>query len=235
MDTDEVSTKMEQIATNARNMPQVRFTSLAYHIDKRWLYEAYKATRKSGATGVDEQTAEEYARNLGENLSLALEQLKSGRYKAPPVKRVYIPKEDGGKRPIGITTFGDKEMQRALYWVMNPVYEQDFYGCSYGFRVNRSQHDAIKALWRGLMQMKGAWIIDLDIKKFYDTIEWKYLREILKLRVRDGVLVRMIGKWMNAGIMKEGKGIAYPEEGIQQGGVISPLLSNIFLHEVLDK
>lgn len=236
MNTEEnVSTRMEQIAVNAKRLPEVSFTSLAHHIDLRWLYKAYTETRKDGALGVDGQSAEEYAEHLKENLRGLEDRFKSGRYKAPPVKRVYIPK-DGKKelRPLGIPTYEDKILQRAVKWVMEPIYEQDFYECSYGFRPNRSAHDALRALWKGLMNMGGGWVIDLDIRKYFDTIRWDKLREVLKLRVSDGVLIRTIGKWMNAGIMEEGA-VHYPEAGTPQGGVISPLLSNIFLHYVLDK
>jgi RNA-directed DNA polymerase len=236
MNTEEnVSTKMEQIAVNAKRLPEVSFTSLAHHVDLRWLYEAYKETRKDGALGVDGQSAEEYAGHLKENLEGLEDRFKSGRYKAPPVKRVYIPK-DGKKelRPLGIPTYEDKILQRAVKWVMEPIYEQDFYECSYGFRPNRSAHDALRALWKGLMNMDGGWVIDLDIRKYFDTIRWDKLREVLKQRVSDGVLIRAIGKWMNAGIMEEGA-LHYPEAGTPQGGVISPLLSNIFLHYVLDE
>lgn len=236
MSTEEyVSTKMGQIALNAKRLPEVSFTALAHHVDPRWLYEAYKNTRKDGALGVDEQSADEYAEHLKENLERLEDGFKSGRYKAPPVKRVYIPK-DGKKelRPLGIPTFEDKVLQRAVKWVMEPIYEQDFYDCSYGFRPNRSAHDALEALWKGLMNMDGGWVIDLDIRKYFDTIRWDKLNEVLKRRVSDGVLVRMIGKWMNAGIMEDGA-VRYPEEGTPQGGVISPLLSNIFLHYVLDE
>lgn len=236
MDTkDLVSTKMEQIATNARRLPDISFTSLAHHIDLKWLYEAYKSTDKNKAPGVDGVSAETYAENLKENLEQLLENFKSGKYKAPPVRRVLIPKDNGKKRPLGITTFEDKILQLANKRVLEPIYETDFYDCSYGFRPYRSQHKAIAAVWKGLMNMNGAWIIDLDIRQYFDSIKWKYLSDFLKLRVRDGVIIRTIGKWMNAGIMEEGKGIQYTKEGVQQGGVISPLLSNIFLHEVLDK
>jgi RNA-directed DNA polymerase len=236
MDTEEhVSTKMEQIAVNAKRLREVSFTSLAHHIDWQWLYEAYKNTRKDGALGVDEQSAEGYAENLKENLERLKEGFMSGRYKAPPVKRVYIPKEGKKElRPLGIPTFEDKVLQRAVKWVMEPIYEQDFYECSYGFRPKRSAHGALGALWKGLMNMDGGWVIDLDIRKYFDSIQWNKLREVLKRRVSDGVLVRMIGKWMNAGIMEDGA-VRYPEEGTPQGGVISPLLSNIFLHYVLDE
>mgnify|MGYP006292757263 CR=1 FL=1 len=237
MDTNEiVSTKMEQIALNAKRLPDVSFTSLSYHIDLRWLYEASKAIKRDVAAGVDNVTAEEYEENLKQNLKLLLERFKSGRYKAPPVKRVYIPKDAKGKelRPLGIPTYEDKVLQKAVAWTLEPIYEQDFYDCSYGFRPNRSCHDALKVIWNGLMKMGGGWIIDLDIRKFFDTIQWKQLQEVLKLRVRDGVLIRLIGKWMNAGIMEDGN-FSYPEAGTPQGGVISPLLANIFLHEVMDK
>jgi RNA-directed DNA polymerase len=236
MNTEEyVLTKMEQIALNAKRLKEVSFTSLAYHIDVKWLCEAYKETRKDGALGVDNQSAEGYASKLEENLLKLEGDFKSGRYKAPPVKRVYIPK-DGKKelRPLGIPTFEDKVLQRAVKWVMEPIYEQDFYDCSYGFRPDRSAHDAMQALWKGLMNMNGGWIIDLDIRKYFDTIKWNKLNEVLRRRVSDGVLIRVIGKWMNAGIMEDGA-VHYPEEGTPQGGVISPLLSNIFLHYVLDE
>jgi RNA-directed DNA polymerase len=226
MDTSEVvSTKMEQIALNAKRLPDVSFTSLSYHIDLMWLNESRKAVKADVATGVDKVTAAEYEEHLEQNLKTLMERFKSGRYKAPPVRRVYIPKDGKRKemRSLGIPTYEDKVLQKAVAWVMEPIYEQDFYDCSYGFRPNRSCHDALRAIWKGLMNMRGGWIIDLDIRKFFDTIQWKHLQEVIRLRVRDGVIIRTIGKWMNAGIMEEGK-ISKPEAGTPQGGVISPLL-----------
>jgi retron-type reverse transcriptase len=197
MDTrDPVSTKMGQIATNARNLPQVSFTSLAHHVDLEWLHEAYKSLDKNKAPGTDGQTAEDFATNLNGNLEQLLEDFKSGRYKAPPLRRVYIPKNKNEKRPIDMTTFTDKILQKAVTWILEPIYEVDFYDCSYGFRPYRSQHKAIKALWGQLMNMGGAWIIDLDIRKYFNSIKWEHLCEILKLRVRDGVIIRTIGKWI---------------------------------------
>lgn len=235
MESETVSTKQQRIAELARIHPEVSFTSLAYHIDLRWLYEAYQRTRKDGAVGVDEQTAEEYAKNLGNNLKLLLERAKSGRYVAPPVRRAYIPKDSTGKelRPIGIPTFEDKVLQRAVQMLLEPLYEQDFLNCSYGFRPGRSAHDALEALWKQLMDIGGGWVIDLDIRKFFDTMDHTHLRNILKRRVCDGVLIRLVGKWLNAGVMESGN-LSYPERGTPQGGVISPMLSNIYLHEVLD-
>jgi len=230
-----VSTKMEQIAINARRLPNVSFTSLSYHLKPSWLYDAYRTIRRDGATGVDGVTAEKFEENLQDNLKRLVDEAKSGRYRAPAVKRVYIDKINSTeKRPLGISTFADKVLQKAVKWILEPVYEADFYDCSYGFRPGRSQHQALHALWKGLMDMGGAWIIDLDIRKFFDTIKWPILSEVIKQRVCDGVIIRLIGKWMNAGIMEDGI-IHYPESGTQQGGVISPLLANIFLHEVLDK
>ena len=236
MDTREtVSTKMQQIALNAERMPQVSFTSLSYHMDLEWMYEAYKETRKDGAVGVDGQTAEEFQEDLKGNLESLLELAKSGKYKAPPVRRAYIEKPGSKEdRPLGIPTFGDKVLQKAVTWLIEPIYETEFYDCSYGFRPNRSQHQALQSLWKGLMDTNGGWIIDLDIRKYFDSIKWTYLCDILKLRVRDGVLIRLIGKWMNAGIMEDGE-LAFHDRGVPQGAVISPILSNIFLHEVMDK
>jgi group II intron reverse transcriptase/maturase len=235
MESADVSTKQRQIAELARIHPEVSFTSLAHHIDLRWLHEAFQRTRKDAAVGVDGQTAEEYAKELGGNLRGLLEKAKAGTYFAPPVRRVYIPKGTGSEtRPIGIPSFEDKVLQRAVQMILEPLYEQEFLNCSYGFRPERSAHDALQALWDGLMRMGGGWIIDLDIRKFFDTLDKNHLREILKRRVRDGVLLRLIGKWLNAGVLEGGE-VSYPERGTPQGGVISPLLSNIYLHEVLDR
>ena len=236
MESENVSTKQQRIAELARIHPDVSFTSLAYHIDLRWLHEAYLRTRKDGAVGIDEQTAADYQENLGPNLRSLLERAKSGNYRAPPVRRVYIPKGASGKetRPIGIPTFEDKVLQRAVSMVLEPLYEQEFLNCSYGFRPGRSAHDALQALWEQAMGIGGGWIIDLDIRKFFDTMDHAHIREILKRRVSDGVILRLIGKWLNAGVWEKGE-TSYPERGTPQGGVVSPLLSNIYLHEVLDK
>ncbi|MBN2547296.1 MAG: group II intron reverse transcriptase/maturase [Spirochaetes bacterium] len=231
---EKVSTKQKQIALNAKRLPDVSFTSIAYHMDLGWLYEAYRQTRKDGAVGVDGITAGEYEKNLKENLSNLLDRAKSGRYKASPVRRVYIPKGNGKElRPLGIPTFEDKILQRAVKMLIEPIYEQDFYNCSYGFRPNKSQHGALQKFWEEAMGTKG-WVIDLDMRKYFDSINHKKLMEILKQRVNDGVIIRLIGKWLNAGIMEE-KNLHYNETGTPQGGVISPLLSNIYLHEVMDK
>ena len=231
-----VSTKLERIAKRAKEMPGVAFTTLAHHIDIEWLLEAYRRTRKDGAVGVDGQTAAEYAANLEGNLRSLLDRAKAGDdYRAPPVRRVHIPKGDGSKtRPIGIPTFEDKVLQRAVAMVLEAVYEQDFYDCSYGFRPGRSAHAALRALREPLMEMNGGWVLEADIEKFFDSVDRIQLQEILRRRVRDGVLFRLIGKWLNAGVMEEGR-VYRPDAGTPQGGVISPLLANIYLHEVLDE
>lgn len=233
-DPDPISTKLQRIATLARQSPGMAFTSLAYHIDIEWLHEAHRRTRKDGAVGIDGQTAAAYAENLEGNLRGLLERAKSGLYRAPPVKRVYIPKGDGSQtRPIGIPTFEDKILQRAVAMVLEAVYEQDFLECSYGFRPGRSAHQALQSLWDQTMATGGGWIVEVDISDFFGTLDHGHLREILQQRVRDGVLLRLIGKWLNAGVLENGS-YTRSEAGSPQGGVISPALSNVYLHEVLD-
>ena len=236
MESGNVRTKQQRIAELAKQMPEAGFTSLAYYIDLEWMKEAYRRTRKDGAAGVDDVRAAQYEEDLDNNLLGLLERFKSGSYYAPPVKRVYIPKEVGGERvrPIGIPTLEDKVLQRAVVMLLTPIYEQDFLDCSYGFRPGRSAHQALERLWQEIMGMgSGCWVLEVDIKSYFDTVKWEHLRDFYKKRVRDGVVRRVLGKWLKAGVMENGA-IHYPEEGTPQGGVISPLLSNIYLHEVLD-
>jgi len=232
---DNVSTKQRRIAKLAKQSPQMSFTSLAYMMDVAWLREAYRRTRRDGAVGVDGVTAEEYGKHLDENLQSLLDRAKSGSYRAPPVRRVHIPKGSGNEtRPIGIPAFEDKVLQRAVVMLLEPIYEEDFHEGSYGFRQKRSAHQALEALWKCSMNVAGGWILEVDIRKFFDTIDHAHLRDFLRHRVRDGVLTRLIGKWLNAGVMEDGR-ITYPEEGSPQGGVVSPILANVFLHYVLDR
>jgi RNA-directed DNA polymerase len=230
-----VSTKQERLAALAKQAPQRAFTSLAHLMDIDWLKEAYQRTRKDGAVGVDGMTAEDYERDLEGNLQGLLNRVKSGCYHAPPVRRVHIPK--GGSttetRPIGIPTLEDKVLQRAVVMVLEPIYEQDFRDCSYGFRPRRSAHQALESFRDQLMDSRGGWVLEVDIRKFFDNLDHGHLRTFLQLRVRDGVLLRLIGKWLNAGVMENGC-VSYPDAGSPQGGVVSPLLSNVFLHYVLD-
>jgi RNA-directed DNA polymerase len=229
-----VSTKQQRIAVLAQQAKEMAFTSLAYHIDIEWLQEAYRRTRKDGASGVDGQTAEDYAANLEANLQSLLDRAKSGTYFAPPVRRVHIPKGTGTEtRPIGIPTFEDKVLQRAVVMVLESVYEQDFLPCSYGFRPGRSPHQALEAFRSQMMKMKGGWVVEVDIRKFFDTLDHRHLRNLLDRRIRDGVLRKLIDKWLKAGVMEAGE-LSYAASGSPQGGVISPMLSNIYLHYVLD-
>ncbi len=229
-----VSTKLQRIAELARKMPRMALCTLSHHIDIEFLREAYRRTRKDGATGVDEMTADEYGKRIDENLASLLERFKSGTYWAPPVRRVFIPKGDGTKtRPIGIPTFEDKVLQRAVTMVLEAVYEQDFRNCSWGFRPRRSAHHALRQIQRGLMEMGGGQVLEVDIKSFFDTLDHSHLRDFLDRRVRDGVLRRMIDKWLKAGVLEEGV-LTHHDDGTPQGGVISPLLANVYLHEVLD-
>lgn len=229
-----ISTRLRRIATMARENPERVFTSLSHYIDEYFLAEAFQRIRKNGAPGVDGQTASEYAENLMENLRSLLDRFKTGRYRAPPVRRVHIPKAPGKTRPIGIPTLEDKILQKAVTMVLEAIYEEDFQDCSYGFRPCRSAHHALKALRDQLMKMGGCCVYEVDIRSFFDDLVHPHLRSFLDLRVRDGVLRRAIDKWLNAGIFEEGK-ITHPVKGTPQGGVISPLLANVYLHEVLDK
>jgi len=197
--------------------------------------EAYRQTRKDGAAGIDGATAADYEVNLEANLLDLLERFKSGCYKAPPVRRVYIDKADGSQRPLGIPTFEDKVAQRAVKMLLEPIYEQDFLDCSYGFRPQRSAHQALHELRNALMKPQGLrWVIDVDIRKYYDTIDHGHLRSFLDSRVTDGVIRRMIDKWLSAGVLEAGQ-LQRSTVGTPQGGVVSPVLSNVYLHHVLDE
>jgi len=230
-----VSTKQQRIAVLAQRSPEFALFSLAHYIDLPWLEEAYRRTRKGGSAGIDDVTGKQYAENLHENLQNLLKRLKSGTYKAPPVKRKHIPKGTSGEtRPIGIPTFEDKIVQRAVVMLLEPIYEHDFYEGSYGFRPKRSAHQALAEVRKATMEVAGGWVLEVDIRKFFDTLDHKHLQEFVQRRVRDGVIRRLIGKWLNAGVM-EGDDLSFSETGSPQGGVISPLLANIYLHYVLDE
>jgi group II intron reverse transcriptase/maturase len=230
-----ISTKLERIAQLARDYRGKPLNPLAHFIDEEWLHEAHRRTRKDGGLGVDRQSASQYAEQLEENLRSLLGRAKSGTYRAPPVRRVHIPKGDGSQtRPIGIPTFEDKILQRAVAMVLEGVYEQEFHDFSYGFRPGRSALQALEVVQNVAVRMGGGWVLEVDIEKFFDTLDHGKLREILSQRVRDGVMLRLIGKWLKAGVMEGGQ-LSHPEAGTPQGGVISPLLANVYLHEVLDE
>jgi group II intron reverse transcriptase/maturase len=212
----------------------VALCSLYHVIDLDWMKEAYRLTRKDGAPGIDGVTAADYEVNLETRLLGLLERIKSGRYRAPPVRRTYIPKADGSQRMLGIPTFEDKVAQRVITMVLEAVYEEDFYPCSYGFRPGRSAHQALRNMQNVLWAKRLYWVIDLDIQKYFDSIPHSHLRAFLDQRVTDGVIRRMIDKWLNAGAVEDGL-LRRTTMGSPQGGVVSPCLSNIFLHHVLDE
>jgi group II intron reverse transcriptase/maturase len=212
----------------------VALSTLHHVIDLEWMKEAWRLTRKDGAPGIDGMTAVEYAKNLEANLLDLLGRIKSGRYQAPPVRRAYIPKADGSPRPLGLPTLEDKVAQRAIVMVLEAVYEQDFLSCSHGFRPGRSAHQALQDLRTGFMSHGLRWVLDIDIVKYFDSIPHSHLRAFLDRRVTDGVIRRMIDKWLKAGVLEDGL-LRHATEGSPQGGVISPILSNIFLHHVLDE
>jgi group II intron reverse transcriptase/maturase len=236
LNLEDVFTKQRRIALLAAESPQMAFTSLNHYLDIDWLREAFRRTRKDGAPGVDGQTWADYEANLERNLQLLVDRAKSGTYRAPPVRRVHIPK--GGStsetRPIGIPTIEDKVLQRAVAMILEAVYRWDFQNCSYGFRRGRSAHQALNDLWQQAMDFRIKWVLEVDIRKFFDTLDHRHLRELLQLRVRDGVILRLIGKWLHAGVLEEGV-LTHPDAGTPQGGVISPLLANVYLHYVLDQ
>jgi RNA-directed DNA polymerase len=229
-----VTTKLQRLAEQAKHDPDRVFTNLAHLIDEDFLREAYRRTRKSSAAGIDGVTAQQYAADLDENLRDLHDRLRHGRYQAAPVVRVWIEKEDGGKRPIGKPAFEDKIVQRAVAMLLEAIYEQDFADCSYGFRPGRSPHDALRDLRRRCLTEGASWIVDADVSGYFDRIDRTHLREVLRRRVNDGSIMRLIGKWLRAGVREEGV-IHHPETGVVQGGVISPVLANVLLHHVLDE
>jgi RNA-directed DNA polymerase len=233
---ESVSTKQERIAELARSNRQMAFTSLNGYLDIEWLRHAYEQTRKDGAVGVDGQTAQAYAVSLEANLANLLARLKSGRYRAPPVRRVYIPKAGSTteKRPLGIPAFEDKVAQRAIVMLLEAIYEQDFRSCSFGFRRGRSAHQALQHLRNRIMDGGGRWVLDVDLRRYFDSIDHGKLRELLANRVVDGVIRRLIDKWLKAGVLEDGQ-LHRSSTGTPQGGVISPLLANVYLHYVLDE
>lgn len=185
---DSVSTKQRRIAQRARQHPQRAFIALNHYLDDDWLYQAYRRTRKDGAPGIDGVTVTAYEEHLSENLQGLRERLQSGRYHAPAVRRVYIEKDNGTLRPLGIPTFEDKIAQRAIVMLLEPLYEQDFRDCSYGFRPGRSPHQALEALRSDIQRRNGRWILDLDISNYFGTIDHRQLRAALDQRVKDGLI-----------------------------------------------
>jgi RNA-directed DNA polymerase len=230
----EMLTVEMQIAERARKYPDEALTNLHEMIDVRLLEVCFASLNKKGASGIDGQTWKDYYEHRGEKIPLLLTAFKSGKYRAPYIRRVFIPKGDGKLRPLGLPTVEDKLLQTAVSKVLTPVYEQTFLPTSYGFRPGKSQHQALAELLKEINYKKKRYIIDADLQNYFGSIDHQCLREFLDRRIKDGVIRKMIDKWLKAGIMENGQ-VKYPEEGTPQGGTISPLISNIFLHYVLDE
>lgn len=232
--SDDLPSALERIRQAARRDKQLRFTSLLHHIDNPdMLREAYFSLKRDAAPGVDGETWRAYGEALGENLQDLSGRLKRGAYRAKPVRRVYIPKADGRQRPLGVPVLEDKLVQRATVEVLNAIYETDFLGFSYGFRPGRSQHNALDALYAGLLTRKVNWVLDADIRGFFDAIDHGWLVKFVEHRIADRRVVRLIQKWLNAGVLEDGARTR-SEEGTPQGGSASPLLANIYLHYAFD-
>jgi RNA-directed DNA polymerase len=229
-----VPSALERVRLAAARDRKMRFTALLHHVcDLSTLRTAYFSLKKEAAAGVDGETWRHYGERLEENLRDLAERVKRGAYRAKPVRRVYIPKPDGRQRPLGITALEDKLLQRATVEVLNAIYETDFLGISYGFRPGRSPHHALDALYTGLLTRKVNWVLDLDIRGFFDSIDHGWLVKFIEHRIADRRVARLIQKWLNAGVLEEGKRIPV-EEGTPQGGSASPLLANVYLHYVFD-
>jgi RNA-directed DNA polymerase len=229
-----VSTKLARIAEQSKRDATLVFTTLAHLMDEDFLTEAFHQLRKDAAAGIDEMTATEYKVNLGERITDLHRRLVAREYRAQPARRVWIPKGDGGQRPLAILVLEDKIVQRAVAMLLEAIYEPHFCEFSFGFRRQRSAHQALTYVRQQCLEHDINWIIDADIAKFFDTISWEELRAILQKRVNDGAILRLIGMWLHVGVV-EGDRITNQEVGTPQGAPISPILANIFLHTVLDE
>jgi len=231
---EDAPSALERIRQAARKDRKMRFTALLHHIyNLDTLREAYFSLKREAAPGVDGQTWRSYGETLEENLLDLSERLKRGAYRAKPARRVYIPKADGRQRPLGVPVLEDKLVQRATVEVLNTIYETDFLGFSYGFRPGRHQHKALDALYTGLLTRKVNWVLDADIRGFFDAIDHDWLVKFVEHRVADRRVVRLIEKWLSAGVLEDGTRTR-SEEGTPQGGSASPLLANIYLHYAFD-
>ena len=232
--SENVCTKQRRIAAIARQRPQERLSALNHYLDIEWLREAYDRVRRDSAPGVDGQTVGQYGQDLENNLRSLLHRAKGGTYIAPPVKRVHIPKDEWETRPIGMPTTEDKVLGRAVVMLLEPIYEEAFYDFSYGFRPGRSAHQALAAFWQQATGLGVRWVLEVDIRKYFDSVPRQRLLELVGTRIGDGVVLRLLSKWLHAGVMEAGQ-LHYDEAGTPQGSVLSPLLSNIYLHEVFDR
>jgi group II intron reverse transcriptase/maturase len=230
---ESVPSALERIRRIAKERKKERFTSLFHHISVDLLDEAFYQIKQNAAPGVDRLTWKEYETKLESNLGDLHARLHRGVYRALPSRRVYIPKPDGRQRPLAVAALEDKIVQRAALAVLNMIYEEDFLGFSYGFRPGRGTHDALDALIVGINSTKVNWIFDADIRSFFDTVSWDWLVRFLKHRIADSRMIRLIQKWLKAGVLEDGV-VTVGDKGTGQGSVISPLLANIYLHYTFD-
>ena len=224
---------LARVREAAKKDDKQKFTALLHHVSIDQLRESYHSLKKQAAPGVDGMTWEEYGQDLEERLADLHGRIHRGGYQAQPSRRVWIPKADGRQRPLGIAALEDKVVQHAVATVLNQIWEEDFLGFSYGFRPRRRQHDALDALWVGIVRKKVNWIVDLDIRSFFDKIQHEWLVKFVEHRIGDKRIVRLIQKWLKAGVMEQGQW-SETKEGSPQGAVISPVLANLYLHYVLD-
>ena len=225
---------LDRVRQAARRDREARLTTLWHHVyDIRRLRQAYLAIKKTAAAGIDGQTWQQYGKDLEQNLQDLSERLRRGAYRAKPVRRVHIPKADGRLRPLGIPTLEDKIVQRATAEVLHAVYETEFVGFSYGFRPGRSAHDALNALTVAISRKKVSWVLDADIRGFYDAVDHDWLIRFVEHRIADRRVVRHIKKWLNAGVMQDGV-CTVAQQGTPQGSSVSPVLANIYLHYAFD-
>ena len=227
------SSALGRVREAARRDAKQRFTNLLHHINVDLLRQAYGALKRHAAAGVDDVTWQEYGEGLEERLADLHDRIQGGRYRVRPSKRDWIPKPDGRQRPIGIAALEDKIVQKSLVWVLQQIYEEDFLGYSYGFRPGKSQHQALDALYVAITQRKVSWVLDADIRGFFDTLDHTWLMKFVEYRVADARVLRLIRKFLRAGVSEDGQW-SKTEVGTPQGAVVSPLLANIYLHYVLD-
>jgi len=228
-----VFTKLQRISELAKQDPTLQFTSLAHLLGIELLGEAYRRLRKDASPGVDGLTAQEYEQNLEGNLQELHRHLREGRYRAQPVRRVYI-EQEGKRRPLGIPALEDKIVQKAVALVLEAIYEEDFLPCSYGYRPGRGPQDALEAVFRAIVLGKVSYVLDVDIKGYFENVVHEHLMELIQRRIRDRSLLRLIGKWLHVGVLEEGR-LLPTTKGTPQGAVISPVLANVYLHYVLDE
>ena len=229
-----MSTQIDRISELAKEDAKRQFYSIGHMITPESLYAAFRGLRKKASAGVDGVTYEEYERDVARNIQTLHERLKNGKYQAQPLRRVYIPKENGKQRPISIPALEDKIVQKGMVEILHAIYEQDFLDCSYGFRPGRGQHQALDEVGRVICTRPTGWVLEIDVTAYFDSIVREQLMEMIEKRVRDRSVLRLIRKWIQVGVIEEGR-LLVSETGTGQGQTISPLLANIYLHYVLDE